>query len=249
MILSVLMPCLSSRDWRPLARHLEEQAAGRRVEVLCLEDTGECTSGYKREALLARATGDYVCFVDDDDWVRGDYVETMLEGISHYPDVVTIEVDVLMFRDSIRRDEHWSLRLSATDDRARGIMSANHLCAWRRDIAGRVAWHPQLGYADDQLWYKPLVMASRSLTERHVDKPVYRRRYDPATTVNQRAESVRKTRDLVGGHVDVFRQGPEIFVQHGFCQTFGCVMLRDRHNTVREVDCRAVERVGSLTVF
>lgn len=60
------------------------------VEIICLSwPFGYKTVGQKRNEMLGMATGDYVCFVDDDDLVPEYYVDELLNAIhEHAPDVV-----------------------------------------------------------------------------------------------------------------------------------------------------------------
>ena len=51
------------------------------VEVLIETDDKEMTIGAKRNLLLSKAKGGYVCFVDDDDLVPDYYVAKILEAI------------------------------------------------------------------------------------------------------------------------------------------------------------------------
>ncbi len=74
-----------------LAEHLQKQAEGKPVEILWLGDNKTMSVGEKRNKLLAMAKGDYVCYVDDDDWVADDYVESVLQGIANKPDCVCFD--------------------------------------------------------------------------------------------------------------------------------------------------------------
>ena len=60
------------------------------VEVLIETDAREMTIGAKRNLLLEKAKGQYVCFVDDDDLVPPYYVAKILEAISKHPDCIGI---------------------------------------------------------------------------------------------------------------------------------------------------------------
>jgi glycosyltransferase involved in cell wall biosynthesis len=51
------------------------------VEIIVEGDAGEMTVGKKRNILLEKASGDYVCFVDDDDMVPDYYVSHILAAI------------------------------------------------------------------------------------------------------------------------------------------------------------------------
>jgi len=52
------------------------------VEVLIETDSGEMTIGAKRNLLLEKAIGRYVCFIDDDDLVADYYVSKILQSIT-----------------------------------------------------------------------------------------------------------------------------------------------------------------------
>ena len=91
MKLSILVPTLDSRSLylSMMLSSLEGQLTPE-VEVLTEIDRGEKTIGEKRNILLERATGDYISFVDDDDIVAYDYVDSILRAIETSPDVVGI---------------------------------------------------------------------------------------------------------------------------------------------------------------
>lgn len=79
--LSILIATVGRRNARfeTLVQHLLEQAARKPVEVIAYWNNGELTIGEIRQALLEEATGEYVCFIDDDDWVPKDYCDTILD--------------------------------------------------------------------------------------------------------------------------------------------------------------------------
>ena len=61
------------------------------VEILTDVDNGEKIVGTKRNDLIQRATGEYVCFIDDDDLVSKDYMAKIIAAISSLPDCCGIE--------------------------------------------------------------------------------------------------------------------------------------------------------------
>lgn len=61
------------------------------VEILTSLDSGHKTTGIKRNQLVARAIGDYIVHIDDDDLVSESYVPSILAAIdAHSPDVVLV---------------------------------------------------------------------------------------------------------------------------------------------------------------
>lgn len=59
------------------------------VEVIVDAESG--STGTKRNRLISKAQGDYVCFVDDDDKVSDDYVIKIMEAIAESPDCVGMQ--------------------------------------------------------------------------------------------------------------------------------------------------------------
>lgn len=58
------------------------------VEVLADCDDGDVVTGLKRNRLTARATGEFCCFIDDDDAIDPLYCEKILDALSRNPDCV-----------------------------------------------------------------------------------------------------------------------------------------------------------------
>lgn len=82
MKLTILIPTLPKRVHflNRLLSHLAPQIDTNSVEVIFNSDRG-CSIGEKRNRMIAQATGEYVCFVDDDDLVSDDYVSLIMQGI------------------------------------------------------------------------------------------------------------------------------------------------------------------------
>ena len=68
------------------------------VECLVAIDNREATIGAKRNQLLKDSTGDYVCFIDDDDIVSEEYVERILEGTHSGADCISFRT-IITFND------------------------------------------------------------------------------------------------------------------------------------------------------
>ncbi len=102
MILSILICSLSNRheSLETLLDILDNQKNDQ-VEILIEKDNGTMTIGDKRNILLKRAQGEYICFVDDDDLVSGDYISKILEATKSNPDCCGIE-GLIFLRPRIR---------------------------------------------------------------------------------------------------------------------------------------------------
>ena len=245
MRLSILMPGLENRMQRCAIKDQIESQIVPGVEFLELIDNGEETSGAKRQRLMEMATGDYIAFVDDDDLVSTDYLQSLLESIEEGPDVVTFNVQAEFAYIRKTEVELWEFGLHH-DDRDARKMCANHLSAWKKSVATSVAWCPALGCGDDQLWYKPLLMSGRARTERHLDKVLYHYLWDVRNTSNQTVHRVSAAKKYFGKGLKCLRdENGEIYIQNGYSHPAGSVLyVRNRHNEVVKVRRGRFEELG-----
>jgi len=91
--LSILVLSIPGRmeQFTRLLDRLESQITGDNVEVLSLVDNKSLHIYEKRNELLDMARGEYICFIDDDDWVDRDFVPSVLSVMDDKPDVITFK--------------------------------------------------------------------------------------------------------------------------------------------------------------
>ncbi len=78
---------------------LQEYAeADERVEVISLPSNSG--SGAARNAGLPLVKGDYVCFVDSDDWLEPDALENILKVFDEYPNTDSVLFDMKYWQDA-----------------------------------------------------------------------------------------------------------------------------------------------------
>ncbi len=112
------------------------------VEMLIDCDNREVTIGAKRQRLIEKATGDYVCFVDDDDMVSPDYVSSILKAIETEPDCVAI-TGIFTQNGAKPKPFYHSLQHKKWFTEKTGFYrSPNHLNPIKREIV------LQVGYSD-----------------------------------------------------------------------------------------------------
>lgn len=230
-ILSILMPALAKRR---LMRGKLEQSLRKQMtpetELLINEDNGEKSSGTKRNELIAKSTGRYFCFVDDDDAVSNDYVPSILNECRVGVDVITFQLKRL------NAIQEFSITYHDRQKLPYGVvgMMANHLCAWRRDIGTLVAF-PDTGYNDDCFWYKPLVYSGLVKVERIIHRILYIYQYNPNITANQTADKREQSLKMAGQGLECFKRGGEIFVACSDIATTreqSEIQVRDKNNRV-----------------
>lgn len=90
MILSILICTTVDRRemFSKLYAELQRQSSGLDVEVLYEEDNKQISVGAKRQKLLERAMGKYICYFDSDDWPFSYYVKMIVDALETNPDCV-----------------------------------------------------------------------------------------------------------------------------------------------------------------
>jgi len=162
---TILIPTIGRRraQLRKLLIELLAQAEPRvgQVRVLAYYNQGEQPLSHVRQALVEQATGTYVSFVDDDDWVPEYYVQQVRTAIHEYaagpgvdPDAVGTQpgpIGRTSFPDQVGwRMQHYadghpskptyhSLQYKGWHDDARGYYrDISHLNPIRRELALQV---------------------------------------------------------------------------------------------------------------
>lgn len=114
--LSILIPTVPERaeQFKRLHDYVMDQAIRTltshemlgKIEVLYDDSplfmNGGPTIGAKRNALVKRAEGKYLCFLDDDESVPPDYVETLLR-------MCLVNQDICTFRALVKMQTFWAL--------------------------------------------------------------------------------------------------------------------------------------------
>ena len=173
-------------DWESaVLLRLNEQVKGKSVQLITLYDNRVWTVGQKRNRLLWMAEGEYFSFVDDDDEVAGDYVDTLLAAIEK-----ARGADVLCFRqDCVRGDLGGRVercQYSLTYDYASGVHPDGsmwwrgkpaHTMAWRTAVVQDDTMFPDGDFGEDVGWVQQACKIAR--TEYQIDRTLYTYRFDP----------------------------------------------------------------------
>jgi glycosyltransferase involved in cell wall biosynthesis len=173
--LSILICHLPEREnyLKLLLGRLQPQTIEVPVEIITASHPrGEVSIGCKRNILVNESKGEYVCFVDDDDLVSGNYVPNILRSIKTKPDCVGITGKYL-----VKEKPEWSFRHSITvenwcKDKSRRIYfrSPNHLNPIKRELVVKCPF-PDIQFGEDRNFsdqIKPLLK-----TEVFVETPIY----------------------------------------------------------------------------
>ena len=144
------------------------------VDIYPYLNKGEHSKGHYRNELLSWAKGEYVCFVDADDRVSDDYIETLLEGIKTKPDCISLRGEITVDGGPIEIFEH-SLKYTCwktTDNKIKYERNPNHLNCIKSEIAKQIKF-PEINHGEDHKWSDLLFNTGLLKNEYYTDKILY----------------------------------------------------------------------------
>lgn len=178
MILSIVMITIPERieAFKKLFHHVQAQidachevhpslGMAEIVPVVTAKYThGGPSIGKKRQTGLELARGKYVCWLDDDDWVSPDYVETIIRLAQN-------DSDILTFNNFSKLEGYWMtviMRLKYKEDEQPrpGIIKRRpyHVCAFKKKLLTGIEF-PDMNWDEDTEFI--LKALERCKTESH----------------------------------------------------------------------------------
>lgn len=128
---------------------------------------GGLSIGKKREWLVKAAMGKYLCFLDDDEDIAPNYIETLMRLCQH-------DVDVVTFRNLTRTDTYWTVvdmslknhNEEATPERIVKRLPW-HICPVKNEYAKLYDFEDS-NYSEDWTWMEKVLKHCK--TEAHTDQ-------------------------------------------------------------------------------
>lgn len=181
MKLSILIPSLEERaeQLNNLRAHIAAQIGDRHhlVEVITYVDNKQRTTGYKRQRLLEESHGEYIVFIDDDDWIENYYVNEMLIACDSGADCFAIN-GYYSVDGGVQTRWRISKNYDNIDTTENGqpmlLRRTNHITAVKKIHAMRAGF-PDKSNAEDK-YYSDRVYQFCN-TEYVIEKPLYHYRY------------------------------------------------------------------------
>ena len=193
MLISLLIPTLPKRRelmavlLAELKRQWHEVKAEfqSRIEILVDDRDKPVTVGAKRQSLLEKASGEYIVFVDDDDWIHPEYLDSIMEILASMNQIDVIGFGGHMTRDGvfdkkfrISGDYHYS------EDSQYYYRYFNHLSPIKREIAQKIGYTDEM-YGEDYAYSMKLKESGLIRNWTYIDKDMYHYRYSFANSQTQ----------------------------------------------------------------
>lgn len=188
MKFSVLIPSIPSRlpKLEKLFTKLQAQvtAGGYDVEILSFLDNKKRSIGYKRDALVQIAAGDYLAFCDDDDDVYDNYLPSIMPAIESNTDVIVFTEHTVINGEGpfcVRFGiENENEECRKVDGKWVDITRKPfHSCIWKSAIA-KSEHFPDASYGEDWHWCKRLIPKVK--TQHRIDAVIKRYTFDDRVT-------------------------------------------------------------------
>ena len=176
MKLSILIPTLPERQHylNELFACINMQNNGE-LEVLTDARTRQTTAGEKRNALIAKAKGDYVWQVDDDDLIMTGAIAAIFKALETNPDCLAING---IMTTNGKNLERWKIAIGNPYEKVNGVYLRypNHITPMKREIASQVKFQ-HITIQEDYKWATEIKNRGLLKTQVVVDIPVYHYRF------------------------------------------------------------------------
>lgn len=140
---------------------------------------GGLSIGKKREKLVTEANGSYLCFLDDDEQIAPNYLETLVRLCKEDKDVCT-------FRSLAKMDNYWAIidmGLGKPNQQANPnwIVHRNawHVCPVRSKHA-KLHTFDDINYGEDWKWFEQVL--THCETEAHTDAVIHSYQHSATTS-------------------------------------------------------------------
>jgi hypothetical protein len=145
------------------------------VGVIVYRDNLDLQYGDKCQKLLNASAAEYVSFLDDDDWIVGDFVKAIREALDKRPDYVGFNVDYT--EDGVKQmPVYHSLRHSGWVNNPEALYrDIVHFNPIRRDLAVQGRWEG--GCGADRRWADQLRGIGCVKTEVYIDRELHHYRH------------------------------------------------------------------------
>jgi glycosyltransferase involved in cell wall biosynthesis len=173
MLLSILIPTIAKRHemLQSLLSNLQNQIGDNEIEIIVCDIEG-LSIGEKRNRLLNVATGEYVCFIDDDDVISDDYIYCITQALQSIPDCCSLNGIITTNGKNPKRFVH-SIKYNSYFEKDNVYYRPpNHLNVIKSVIAKQFTF-PTKNFGEDTDWAMQICRSGMLKTEVEITDTLY----------------------------------------------------------------------------
>lgn len=156
---------------KKLGDQIREENAIKLVEILYCDDPN-ITIGHKRNLLVEKASGEYMCFIDDDDDIPDNYVRLILSALNSKPDCLTLNGIITTNGKSPKKFVH-SLKYNSYFTKENVYYRPpNHLNVIKKSLVRQFKF-PEKNFSEDTDWAMTVCKAGVLKTEVDIPQTIY----------------------------------------------------------------------------
>lgn len=153
-----------------LHRQISKNFAEEMVEIIIDTDNMEKSVGKKRNDLIEKAQGEFICFIDDDDFVSENYLSTILYHLNSGIDILLITIEHI--ENGVNKPKIIPSLYIDNLNTGEAVLKTNHfhLCPHKKSIARNVLFEC-INFAEDMMYSQKMV---RHIINSHtIYEPIY----------------------------------------------------------------------------
>lgn len=173
--------CSSDNSIKVVKKKLENQ----HINYLLIQNETNQGQSLSRRLGLTKASGDYVSFIDSDDWLDSTMYEEMYEtAANNKADIVTCD-------HYIEFNNQSTIANNKSNDLIEGILT-NKVAGslwnkiFKRDLFDSSIMWPKLNMGEDGAICIQLILRTKTL--KHINKPLYHYYINPISTINKKGK-------------------------------------------------------------
>ena len=139
-----------------LHRQISKNFAEEVVEIIIDTDNKEKSVGKKRNDLIEKAQGEFICFIDDDDFVSENYLSIILYHLNSGIDILLIPIEHI--ENGVNKPKIIPSLYIDNLNTGEAVFKTNHfhLCPHKKSIARNVLFEC-INFAEDMMYSQKMV--------------------------------------------------------------------------------------------
>lgn len=139
-----------------LNRQISKNFAEEVIEIIIDTDNMDKSVGQKRNDLIEKAQGEFICFIDDDDFISENYLSTILYHLNPSIDILLIPIEHI--ENGVNKPKIIPSLYIDNLNTGEAVFKTNHfhLCPHKKSIARNVLFE-WVNFAEDMLYSQKMV--------------------------------------------------------------------------------------------